>query len=158
VALVILHVIFAQLTLILALIFFGVTKVSRWRPAWLAAPAAAGLVWALAIGLATAASGFAAGPALVVSYLEGVAGQSGRLLHLGAAYASMGQWLPRQFPIALIAGAAEAALAAWLDWLHTDEWRYGRPARASSWPSGGHGRQFGALRGCRHEDRRLPRF
>ena len=128
VALVILHVIFAQLTLILALIFFGVTKVSRWRPAWLAAPAAAGLVWALAIGLATAASGFAAGPALVVSYLGGVAGQSGRLLHLGAAYASMGQWLPRQFPIALIAGAAEAALAAWLDWLHTDEWEI-RPPR-----------------------------
>jgi len=69
VALVILHVIFAQLTLILALIFFGVTKVSRWRPAWLAVPAAAGLVWTLAIGPAAAASGFAAGPALVVSYL-----------------------------------------------------------------------------------------
>ena len=128
VALVILHVIFAQLTLILALIFFGVTKVSRWRPAWLAVPAAAGLVWTLAIGPAAAASGFAAGPALVVSYLGGVAGQSGRLLHLGAAYASMGQWLPRQFPIALIAGAAEAALAAWLDWLHTDEWEV-RPPR-----------------------------
>ena len=128
VALVILHVIFAQLTLILALIFFGVTKVSRWRPVWLAAPAAAGLVWTLAIGPAAAASGFAAGPALVVSYLGGVAGQSGRLLHLGAAYASMGQWLPRQFPIALIAGAAEAALAAWLDWLHTDEWEM-RPPR-----------------------------
>ena len=128
VALVILHVIFAQLTLILALIFFGVTKVSRWRPAWLAVPAAAGLVWTLAIGPAAAVSGFAAGPALVVSYLGGVAGQSGRLLHLGAAYASMGQWLPRQFPIALIAGAAEAALAAWLDWLHTDEWEI-RPPR-----------------------------
>ena len=122
IALVILHVIFAQLTLVLALVFLGVTKVSRWRPAWLAAPAAAGLVWTLAIGPAAAVSGFTAGPARVASYLGGIFGHSARLLHLGVAYAGMGHWLPRQLPIALMAGAAEAALAAWLDWLHTDEW------------------------------------
>ena len=63
IALVILHVIFAQLTLVLALVFVGVTRVSRWRPAWLAVPAAAGLVWTLAIGPAAAVSGFVAGPA-----------------------------------------------------------------------------------------------
>src|SRR5258708_13809951 len=49
VALVILHLIFAQLTLVLALIFYGVTRVSRWRPSWLALPAPAGLAWPLAI-------------------------------------------------------------------------------------------------------------
>jgi len=128
VALILLHVIFAQLTLVLAVIFVGVTRISRWRPGWLAAPAAAGLMWTLAIGPAMAAAGFTAGPALVVSYLGGLAGHSGRLLHLGAAYADMGRWLPRQLPIALLAAGAEAALAAWLDWLHTDEWEV-RPPR-----------------------------
>src|SRR5450755_1705999 len=128
IALVILHVIFAQLTLVLALVFMGVSKVSRWRPAWLAAPAAAGLLWTLAIGPAAAAAGFTAGPARVASYLHGIFGHSARLLHLGVAYADMGHWLPRQLPIALMAGAVEAALAAWLDWLHTDEWDV-RPPR-----------------------------
>jgi len=128
IALIVLHVIFAQLTLVLAVVFIGVTKVSRWRPAWLAVPAAAGLVWTLAIGPAAAAAGFIAGPARVASYLGGIFGHSGRLLHLGVAYTDMGHWLPRQLPIALMAGAAEAAIAAWLDWLHTDEWDI-RPAR-----------------------------
>ena len=128
VLLVLVHVIFAQLTLILALIFFGVTKVTRWRPAWLEVPAAAGLLWTLAIGPATALAGFAAGPSQVVSYLGGISGDSSRLLHLGVAYAGMGHWLPRQLPVALMTGAAEAGIAAWLDWLHTDEWDV-RPPR-----------------------------
>lgn len=127
VALVILHLIFAQLTIALALVFHGVTKVSRWRPGWLAAPAAAGLLWTLAIGPAVAATGFAAGPARVAAYLGGIAGHFSRLMHLGAAYSGMGHWLLRQLPLALIAGAAEAALAAWLDWLHTDEWNVPPP-------------------------------
>ncbi|HWG15657.1 MAG TPA: hypothetical protein VG268_20535 [Streptosporangiaceae bacterium] len=123
-----LHVIFAQLTLILALVFFGVTKVTRWRPSWLGVPAAAGFLWTLAIGSATALAGFTAGPSLVASYLGGIAGHSARLLHLGVAYSAMGHWLPRQLPVALMTGAAEAAIAAWLDWLHTDEWEV-RPPR-----------------------------
>jgi hypothetical protein len=128
VLLVLLHVIFAQLTLILALIFFGVTKVTRWRPSWLAVPAAAGFLWTLAIGPAAALAGFTAGPSLVASYVGGIAGHSSRLLHLGLAYSAMGHWLPRQLPVALMTGAAEAAIAAGLDWLHTDEWEV-RPPR-----------------------------
>ena len=116
VLLVLLHVIFAQLTLILALVFYGVTKVSRWRPGWLGAPAVAGLLWTLAIGPATALAGFTAGPARVAAYMGGIAGHSSRLLHLGLAYSAMGHWLPRQLPVALMTGAAEAAIAAWLDW------------------------------------------
>jgi hypothetical protein len=122
VLLVLVHVIFAQLALILALIFVGVTKLTRWRAAWLELPAAAGLLWTLAIGPVTALDGFTAGPALVVSYLGGISADSARLLHLGQAYSGMGHWLPRQLPVALMLGAAEAAVAAWLDWLHTDEW------------------------------------
>jgi hypothetical protein len=122
VLLVVLHLIFAQLTLILALIFYGVTKVTRWRPSWLGVPAAGGFLWTLAIGPATAVAGLVAGPRLVASYVGGIGGDSSRLLHLGVAYSAMGHWLPRQLPIALMTGAAEAALGAWLDWLHTDEW------------------------------------
>src|SRR6185437_4675325 len=36
-------------------------------------------------------------------------------------------WLPRQLPVALITGAAEAALIGWLYWLHTDEWAVPAP-------------------------------
>ena len=127
--LVVLHLIFAQLTLILALIFYGVTKVTRWRPSWLGVPAAGGFGWTLAIGPAAALTGFTAGPKLVAAYVGGIGGDSSRLLHLGVAYSAMGHWLPRQLPVALMTGAAEAAVGAWLDWLHTDEWDV-RPPRA----------------------------
>jgi hypothetical protein len=116
------HLLFAQLTLILAVIFHLTTKTARWRPQWLAAPAVAGLLWVLAIGPGAAASGFWAGPAKVTAYLGGVGHYPGRLVHIGATYAGIGHWLPRQFPLALILAAAEAAIAAWLRWLHTDEW------------------------------------
>ena len=36
-------------------------------------------------------------------------------------FAGAGSWLPGQLPIALIAGAAEAALIGWLGWRRTDE-------------------------------------
>src|ERR1700745_895965 len=55
------HLLFAQLPLILAAAFVITTRLSRWRPVWLAVPAAVGLVWVLAIGPATAAAGFGRG-------------------------------------------------------------------------------------------------
>lgn len=117
------HLLFAQLTLVLAALFAGVGKVSRWRLSWLAAPAVAGAAWAFAIGPAVAEAGFAAGPRQILGYL----GDHG-LLYLHGAFADAGGWLPRQFPLALIAAAAEAAVVGWLDWLHTDEWAVA-PAR-----------------------------
>jgi hypothetical protein len=120
---VILHLLFAQLTLVLAVIFQLTTKLSRWRPQWLAGPAVFGAVWALAEGVGRAFSGFASGPGKVAAYLGGIGGHPGHIIHLGTAYSGLGQWLPQQFPIALIAASAEAAVAAWLTWLHTDEWR-----------------------------------
>lgn len=127
-AAVVAHLLFAQLTIILAVIFHGVTKTSRWRPQWLLAPAAAGLAWALAIGPGHAVSGLLDGPRQVAAYLAGVGGDPARVFHLSVAMRGMGGWLPRQLPLALITGAAEATLAAWLSWLHTDEWRL-PPAR-----------------------------
>ena len=38
------HVLFAQLTIILAAAFYLITRVTRWRLSWLTIPAAAGMV------------------------------------------------------------------------------------------------------------------
>jgi hypothetical protein len=116
------HLLFAQLTFVLAVVFAYVGKVSRWRRAWLAVPAVTGLAWTLAAGPRAAAAGFAAGPAQILAYLGGGGHPLTRLLHPHEAFAGAGGWLPRQFPLALVAAAAEAALAGWLAWMHTDEW------------------------------------
>jgi hypothetical protein len=120
-AILVAHLLLAQLTLVLALIFAVVSKVSRWRLWWLAAPAAAGLAWTLAVGPGSAVASFTAGPSAILWHLGGghLAGRAGQPL---AGFGGAGKWLPRQFPLALVAGAAEAALIGWLDWLHTDEW------------------------------------
>ena len=82
----------------------------------------AGLAWTLAIGPRAAAAGFTAGPAAILGYLSGGGHPFTHLLHPHGAFVGAGNWLPRQFPIALIAASAEAALVGWLDWMHTDEW------------------------------------
>jgi hypothetical protein len=121
VAVLLAHLLFAQLTVVLALVFAATGKVSRWRMWWLLGPAAAGLAWILAAGPGNALAGFAAGPSSILRYLS--AGHlAGHLGHPLAAFGGAGSWLPRQFPVALICGSAEAALIGWLDWLHTDEW------------------------------------
>jgi hypothetical protein len=121
------HLLLAQLTFLLAVVFTAVSKTTRWRLWWLAVPAAAGLAWTLTTGPRAAAAGFTAGPAQILAYLGG-GHPLDRLSHPGDAFAGAGDWLPRQFPLALIAAAAEAALAGWLAWVHTDEWAV-RPPR-----------------------------
>ncbi|HTZ23773.1 MAG TPA: hypothetical protein VMC83_07250 [Streptosporangiaceae bacterium] len=121
------HLLLAQLTFLLAIVFTAVSKTTRWRLWWLAVPAAAGLARTLAIGPRAAAAGFTAGPAQILAHLSG-AHPLGRLLHPSGAFAGAAGWLPRQFPLALIAAAVEAALAGWLAWVHTDEWAV-RPPR-----------------------------
>lgn len=122
VALLAAHLVFAQLTFVLAVVFAGIGKASRWRLSWLAAPAAAGLIWTLAIGPGNAAQGFGAGPAHILGYLS-----AHGLVHLHGAFADASTWLPRQAPLALVAASAEAAVAGWLGWLHTDEWAIVQP-------------------------------
>jgi hypothetical protein len=120
VLLVVAHLLVAQLTLGLAVVFTAIGSASRWRLWWLTGPALAGLAWALAVGPAQAAAGFADGSAHVLDYL-GQGQLARRLGHPLEAFAGTGDWLPRQLPIALISGAAEAAVIGWLGWLHTDE-------------------------------------
>ena len=103
----------AQLTLAFAVVFAVTGRVSRWRPWWLTVPAAVGLCWALAIGLRSAGAGFAAGPAHVLGYLD-QAGLLQRSTRPSGPFAGAAGWLPRQLPLALVAGAAEAALIGWL--------------------------------------------
>src|SRR5215469_6705105 len=128
VAVVLAHVLFAQLTILLAAAFYLITRVTRWRLSWLTIPAAAGLAWIAVAGPRAAAAGFTAGPARITDYLGASGHQADHLLHFTTAFAGLGTWLPRQLPLALVAGAAEAALAGWLTWLHTDE-RELQPAR-----------------------------
>jgi hypothetical protein len=104
----------AQLTLLLTIALNLTGRAARWRPLWLAGPAAAGLLWVLAIGPGRALAGFTDGPHQVLRYLAGAAGQPARVLHLTRAFAGIGRWLPRQAPIALILAPAEVAMAGWL--------------------------------------------
>jgi hypothetical protein len=115
------HVLFAQLTIILAVAFYLITKVTRWRLSWLTVPVVAAVAWTVAVGPRAAATGFADGPAQVTRYLGASGQQVSHLLHFTAAFAGMDRWLPRQLPLAIFTGAAEAAVAGWLSWLHTDE-------------------------------------
>jgi hypothetical protein len=115
------HVLFAQLTLVLAVAFAVVTRATRWRLSWLLAPVAVGVGWTLAAGPRAAAAGFADGPAKVAAYLGASGHQLDHVLHFTAAFSGIGGWLPRQLPLALLTGAAEAAIIGWLSWLHTDE-------------------------------------
>src|SRR5580693_1759637 len=125
---VLVHVLFAQLTIILAAVFYLITKLTRWRLWWLTVPVLAAVAWTAAVGPRAAAAGFADGPAQVARYLGASGQQVSHLLHFTGGFAGMDRWLPRQLPLAIITGAAEAALASWQSWLHTDEWNM-PPAR-----------------------------
>ena len=122
------HVLFAQLTIVLAVVFALTTRVTRWRLSWLLVPVVAGVAWTLAAGPRAAAAGFAAGPAKVAAYLGASGHQFDHVMHFTGAFTGIGSWLPRQLPLAIVAGAAEAAIIGWLSWLHTDETSM-RPAR-----------------------------
>src|ERR1022692_2148899 len=121
------HLLLAQLTILLAVAFQVVSRVSRWRPQWLAVPAAAGFLSALALGPAAALAGFADGPRRVLGYLAKTARDPANIVHLGTVFGGLGHWLPRQLPLALIVAAGEAAAAWWLRWLHTDQQDFPAP-------------------------------
>ena len=60
VAILVAHLLLAQLTFVLAVAFAVAGRTSRWRPWWLLAPAAAGVAWVLTAGPQSALAGFAA--------------------------------------------------------------------------------------------------
>src|ERR1700727_2631101 len=111
VAVILAHVLFAQVTLVLAITLFTVGRLSRWRPQWLAVPAVAAPAGVAAVGAGQAAPGCGAGPRQVAGFLAAVGGDPGRLAGAAAAFAGAGQWLPRQLPVGVALGAAAAAVA-----------------------------------------------
>ena len=113
-ALVLAHLLVAQLTLMLAAVLYAIDAVSRWRPQWLAVPAGTGLLWALAIGPSRAVADLTAGPRQVLAYLGGIGRHPGHLLRLSGAFAAPGHWLPEQLPLALILASAEVLALGWL--------------------------------------------
>src|SRR5215469_11282004 len=138
-------VLFAPLALILAAAFHMVSKVSRWRPLWLWAPAAWGIVWVLAVGPREAAAGFGHGPAATASALSRIfTGPAG----VARAADAVARGLPGQLPLALMLAAGVAALAWWVRWMHTDEWDV-PAARPGLMHIGRRRRTVAALRGGR---------
>src|ERR1700683_2461960 len=107
------HVLFAQLTIVLAVAFALPTGATRGRLSWLLVPAVIGVAWTLAAGPRAAAAGFADGPAQVAAYLGASGQQLDHVLHFTGAFDGIGSWLPRQLPLAIVAGAVEAAVTRW---------------------------------------------
>jgi hypothetical protein len=120
------HLLLAPLTLVIAAVFILVSRISRWRLWWLLGPVAVGLAWIVLIGPGQALADFAAWPASVLRHF-GANGSAGRTGHPEAAISGIGSRLSRQLPLALPLAAAEAAVAGWLHWLHTDEWAVPAP-------------------------------
>jgi hypothetical protein len=62
---------------------------------------------------------------LAVASHPGLLAHAAQLLH-AAALAGAGRWLPRELPLALLGGTAEAAIALWLGWRYSPPaWRPG---------------------------------
>src|SRR5215467_1498302 len=97
---------FAPLTLVLAVAFHAVSRLTRWRPVWLCVPAACGVVWALAAGPRAAGAGFGRGPSAAAAVLSRVPGSPAGVARLPGVVAG---GLGGQFPLALILAAAAAA-------------------------------------------------
>ena len=121
----------AQVTLALTIAFLVIAVVTRWRPAWLAWPAAAGVCWIAVIGPARAGADYVASAWHMVSVLAGSGSLAAPVRGLASATAGWQRWLPGQLPVALMAAAAEVALARWLS--------------AALWPPGRRGCRPGLL-------------
>jgi hypothetical protein len=108
------HLILAPATLALAAVAAATGRLTRWRPLWLAAPAAGGAAWTAAIGVPRALAGLAAGPRRLVGYLAGLPGHPVHLQDAGQAMTQAAHLLPGQVPAGLLAASAEVAGLAWL--------------------------------------------
>jgi hypothetical protein len=112
VLIVLLHMLFAQVTGIVAVCCHLTGRLTSWRPTWLFVPASAGLLWTLAVGPRPAVAGLLAAPAHILGYITSNSGPPGRLLRVAGWFSGAGVWLPRQLPLALVTGAAEAVAVA----------------------------------------------
>jgi hypothetical protein len=116
----------APIVLLIAAALTVTGRASRWRPHWLLLPAAAGACWLAAVRVTVAVAAVQAGSGRLMAAERAVASHPGRLLHPSAALAGGGWWLPRELPLALLGGTAEAAIVLWLGWRRSPPaWRAG---------------------------------
>jgi hypothetical protein len=118
----------APVTLLIAAVLTLTGRTSRWRPHWLLLPAVASACWLAAVRVTVAVAALEAGAGGMIAVEVAVARDPGRLLHpadllrpaqvfhRAAPLAGPGWWLPRELPLALLAGTIEAAFVLWLGW------------------------------------------
>ncbi len=123
------QLVLAPVILLIAAVLTLAGRSSRWRPEWLLLPAVAGACWLAAVTVPVSVAAFEAGSHRLIAAELAVALHPGRLLHPAqlfdsppllhsasqvgaAALAGAGWWLPRELPLALLAGTAEAAIRA----------------------------------------------
>lgn len=111
-AAVLIHIALAQLTLGLTAAFVIAGRLTRWRPAWLAWPAAFGVCLVLARGPGPAVAGYLAAARHLIRFIAGPGPALARLARPSAAFGGWRRWLPAQLPVALIVAAAEAGVIA----------------------------------------------
>jgi hypothetical protein len=104
------QLVFAQVTLVLVICLAVISRLSRWRPLWLAVPGAASVAWLLAIGVRPALAGFLAGGSRLLSLLDRHDALAVKAKDLSDMVAGWRRWIPSQLPIALIAATAQAAI------------------------------------------------
>src|SRR5215472_13018819 len=123
------QLVLAPVTLLISAVLTLAGRISRWRPSWLLLPAMAAVCWLAAVTIPVSLAALEAGSRRLVVAELAVALHRGRLLQPagqvgGAAGASW--WLPREMPLALLAGTAEAAVMLWLGWRRSPpNWRPG---------------------------------
>jgi hypothetical protein len=111
VAVVIMLLAVAPVTLGLAAAFVLIGRFSRWRPAWLILPAVAGLCWTAAAGVGRAVAGYLLVGSRLAQILAAPVPAAARLARLELMAAWWWHGLPGQLPIALIVAAAQARIA-----------------------------------------------
>ncbi|HTX83785.1 MAG TPA: hypothetical protein VME44_16490 [Streptosporangiaceae bacterium] len=102
--------------LLIAVVLTVTGRTSRWRPHWLLLPAVTGACWLAAVRVAVAVAALEASAGRLIAAERAVASHVGLLLHPSAALAGAGWWLPRELPLALLGGTAEAAIVLWFGW------------------------------------------
>jgi hypothetical protein len=114
VAVVVIQLAVAPLTLALAVVFVLISRYGRWRPLWLIMPAAAGLGWVAAAGAGRGINSYLATANRLIGFLAEPGPVPEHLFRLGAAVDGWQHRLPGQLPGALIIAAAEACVVGWL--------------------------------------------
>ena len=114
VAVVIIQLAVAPVTLGVAAAFVLIGRFSRWRHVWLILPAVVGLGWIATTGVGRAVAGYLLVGSRLVRVLAEPVPVSAHLARLVLVAASWRRGLPGQLPVALIVAAGQARVAAGL--------------------------------------------